>query len=151
MSVILLYNALPTGPNPPLYSGRLMSGWPSSPTAPTPDTTTAVPTPKASSRRFSEDHLYMSPIVNGVSWMCTAISGFNESKGESNEWDRRSVMHDSRVTPGRMVPSRGGVMTSRPKNPHEMLIVVVKHSFTCTHRFRLRFRLQQRNSCFQPQ
>ena len=29
-------------------------------------------------------------------------------------------MHDSRVTPGRMVPSRGGVITSRPKSPHEI-------------------------------
>ena len=31
-------------------------------------------------------------------------------------------MHDSLVTPGRMVPSKGGVMTSRPKNPHETLV-----------------------------
>jgi hypothetical protein len=69
----------------------------------------------------------MSPTVNGVSWTRTAISGFNESKGESGEWDRRSAMHDSRVTPGRMVPSSGGVMTSRPNSLHEM--PVTKRSF----------------------
>ena len=127
MSVILLYNALPTGPNPPWYSAISMSGYPSRPIAPTPDITTAVPTPKASRRRPSEDHLCISPTVNDDSWTCTTISGFNESKGESGEWDRRSVMHDSLVTPGRTVPSRGGVMTSISKNPHE--IPATEHAF----------------------
>ena len=34
-------------------------------------------------------------------------------------------MYDSQITPGRMVPPRGDMTTSRPKNPHEML--VAKH------------------------
>ena len=112
--MILLHNALLAGLNPPLHSGMLISGWPSRPMAPTPDTMMAVPMPKASGRRFSEDHLYISQTANGVSWTCRAIS-------RSNKWDRRSVIHDSR-DPRRMVPSRGGVMTSRPKSLHKMFL-----------------------------
>jgi len=68
--------------------------------------------------------------VNGVPWTCRAIS-------RSNEWDRRSVVHDSRVTPGRMVPSRGGVMTSRPK-AYMGCFGYSKPWLPCTYRFRLR-------------
>jgi hypothetical protein len=111
ISRILSHSALLTGPRPTVGSTRSL---PSKPIRPTGATMTAVPTTNTSTSLPSADHEMRSCIVIARSWgwrRCTA--GIPGRLAIWDVWAARRARHDARVTPGRMVPSRGGVTTSK--------------------------------------
>lgn len=116
ISTILSQSAFETGPTPSSYSGKIKS-FPSHPIFETGQMMDAVPVPNASKRTPCSNQDTISLMVNCRSCGCSRGMGLVEV--DNDEGDDASgtcvparLRIQSRVTPGRMVPSRAGVMRS---------------------------------------
>ena len=111
--MITVNMAFPTGPKPASCTGRRRS-LPSWPMRPTGATTTAVPTPKDSRILPCAERVVISDMARMRSCVCSFCEAGMPGRSSFPEvWAFARVSVESRVRPGRMVPSSGGVMMSK--------------------------------------